>query len=55
MDRNDPIPLAPLNEWLTGFGSVKMNLQLTSKRVAYACIVLTSGAFLASTEVLESG
>jgi lipoprotein-anchoring transpeptidase ErfK/SrfK len=28
-----------------------MNLQLTSKRVAYACIVLTSGAFLASTEV----
>jgi lipoprotein-anchoring transpeptidase ErfK/SrfK len=28
-----------------------MNLQLTGKRVAYACIVLASGAFLASTEV----
>ncbi len=51
MDRNDPIPLAPFNKWLTGFGSVKMNLQLTGRRVAFACIVLTSGAFLASTEV----
>jgi lipoprotein-anchoring transpeptidase ErfK/SrfK len=28
-----------------------MNLQRTSKRIAYACIVLASGAFFASTEV----
>lgn len=36
---------------VNGVRERQMNLQLTSKRVAYACIVLTSGAFLASTEV----